>query len=270
MAAILGAFMQKFATAVAALAMLVSTSALAADMAVKAPPSAPVAPIYNWTGFYVGANAGYGWGGPGVSFDTPTFLPAGATPASLASDPHGFLGGFQAGYNYQWDRMVLGLETDLDYASIRSSQTVSLVPINIYTTSAEQKLNWLGTARARLGFLPSDRLLMYATGGLAYGRGTASSSNSVTLGGPPACAFFLGCGTGSTSGWLVGWTAGAGLEWAFTDRWAAKGEYLYYDIGSLSYSYVDSPAPAPTGLGFHASGSFRGSIVRVGLDYKLN
>lgn len=260
--------MQKLFLAGAVLiALTAAPAARAADIAM--PVKAPVmTKVYDWTGFYLGVNAGYGWGGPGVAFDTPFFLPAGATPTSLAANPHGFLGGVQAGYNYQAGRMVYGIETDIDYAGIRSSDTAVLVPIAIYTTTAEQKLDWFGTVRGRLGFLASDRLLMYATGGLAYGRGSASSTHSVTLGGPPACLFFAGCGSGSTSGWRAGWTAGGGLEWAFADKWSAKGEYLYYDLGSLSYSYLDSQ-PVP-GLVYHASASFRGSIVRVGLNYKFN
>ncbi len=108
--------MQKLLLAGAVLIALTGApAAYAADVAM--PVKAPVmTKVCDWTGFYLGANAGYGWGGPAISFATPAFLPAGATPTSLASNPHGFLGGIQAGYNYQSGRMVYGIETDIDYA----------------------------------------------------------------------------------------------------------------------------------------------------------
>jgi len=264
--------MQKILLAGAVLiALIAAPAARAADIAM--PVKAPVLmKVYDWTGFYVGANAGYGWGSQSIALSGSGALALaftdGRLPTSLASNPQGFLGGVQAGYNYQSGRMVFGVETDIAYADIRRSETVSLAPIPpvTYNTTGEQKLDWFGTLRARLGFLPSDRLLVYATGGLAYGHGSVSTDSVVVLGGN-ACAFFVGCGSGSSSGWLAGWTVGGGLEWAFADKWSAKGEYLYYDLGSLSYSYLDSQ---PVVGEYNASANFRGSIVRVGLNYKFN
>lgn len=265
--------MRSFLLAGAVFAALTAAPvARAADIGM--PVKAPVMmKVYDWTGFYVGANVGYGWGSEPINLSGTGAIPAaqftaGFLPTSLASDPRGFIGGIQAGYNYQSGHMVIGAETDIDYADIRRSETVILAPVPpvTYTTNGEQKLDWFGTLRARLGFLPSDRLLVYATGGLAYGHASASTNTVVTLAGN-ACAFFAGCGSGSASGWRAGWTAGGGLEWAFADKWSAKAEYLYYDLGSLSYSYPDSQ---PVSGAYNATIDFRGSIARVGLNYKFN
>lgn len=245
----------------------------AADMSAPVYKAPPPSALYSWTGFYVGGNVGYGWSNQAIALSGTgpieiAQFTAGFLPTSVASDPNGFLGGVQAGYNYQSGRFVFGAETDIDYADIHRSVTVSLAPIPpvTYVTTGGQKLDWFGTLRARLGFLPSDRLLIYATGGLAYGHGNASTNSVVLLGGN-ACGFFAGCGAGASSGWLAGWTAGGGLEWAFANQWSVKGEYLYYDIGRLSYFYPDSqPIPG----GYNASVNFRGNIVRVGLNYKFH
>lgn len=264
--------MNKPSLVICAAAALWAAPAMSADISTKAPvykaPAVVMPAAYNWSGFYVGGNIGYGWGNQATALSTTVVLPAGTFPSSIASDPHGVFGGVQAGYNYQSGRAVFGVETDIAYADIRRSDLFDgLFVAHTYTTTGEQKLDWFGTLRGRLGYLPSDRVLVYATGGLAYGHGSSSTNSVVILNGGNACGFFAGCGSGSASGWLAGWTAGAGLEWAFADKWRAKAEYLYYDIGSLSYSYPDV---IPAAGSYNASTNFRGSIVRIGLNYAFN
>jgi outer membrane immunogenic protein len=247
-----------------------SAPAVAADISAKAPvykaPAVVMPAAYRWSGFYVGANLGYGWGDQAIERSTTVVLPPGMFPTSLASDPRGVLGGIQAGYNYQSGPAVFGVETDIAYADISRSGTFagSFAGTN-FSAAGEQKLDWFGTLRGRIGYLPSDRWLVYATGGLAYGHGKSSTSSVVNAG--IGCGFFFGCGAGSASGWLAGWTAGAGLEWAFADRWRAKAEYLYYDLGSLSYSYPDT---FPGAGSYSASTNFRGNIFRLGVNYAFN
>jgi len=293
-----------WALASAMLAGSVGT-AFAADMPVKAPPP-PVAPVMTWTGFYVGLNAGGAWDnnhsvdtfgqpvsgftdgiGPGSFAATSAAAASGST--SFGNDGR-FIGGAQIGYNWQFGRAVAGFEADIDGLA-RRTETSSLnntvgpfnfagngEVINSTITNTRTTLNYLGTVRGRLGFLATPSFLLYATGGGAYGEGRASTSimqtnndcvlhpgNCIT---PNSAPFFS-----SSSSTRFGWTAGVGGEWMFAPNWSAKAEYLYYDLGSLTYNAALSTA----GLSFQAGGAavvnvqstakFNGSIARVGVNY---
>ncbi|MBS9478605.1 outer membrane protein [Ancylobacter radicis] len=180
------------AGAALAAALAASPLAMAADLAYPAPAAyAAPAPVFTWTGFYIGANAGYGWG-----------------EADWSDDTNGFLGGIQAGYNWQLGNgFVLGLETDLQATNIESPT---------------YQLDYFGTIRARAGFA-FDQALIYGTGGFAYGRGTYE------LGGL------------SNDQTQTGWTIGAGGEYAFAPNWTVKAEYLYLDLGKETYDTVGGP-----------------------------
>jgi outer membrane immunogenic protein len=291
-------------TTAALVALATVGSAGAADLPVKALPIAPAA-VYNWTGFYIGANAGYAWSNNdsvntvgAVSFINPAF-PAGAGAVanalavvgtnSLPVKTSGFIGGGQIGYNRQFDNnIVLGIEADIQGAAARGStsatKTTSLAPFGfagesyVSTATVTKQLDYLGTVRGRIGFLPTPRLLAYATGGLAYGGvSTRTSFNAVeSLGNPPYPPVLS---ASSFSGTRVGWTAGAGLEWLLAANWSAKAEYLYYDLGnsgasSLTLTQINLGAPggpAPWGAAGVQSSStrFNGNIVRVGVNYKF-
>lgn len=268
--------MRKLLLAAAALTAVVGTPALAADMAApvyKAPP--PPAPVFSWTGFYVGLNGGYGWGR-----DPVAFAPADAAaavyftgtgggppvPGSVTTNPGGGLFGGQVGYNYQWSNFVAGVEADFDGADIRGSGTLSTAVTGFapFTTSAQQKLTSLGTFRGRLG-LAADRALFYVTGGLAYGRTQLNTSIiTPTIGCGPAGL----CALASTTQWRGGWSAGAGGEYAFAPAWSARIEYLHYDLGSRSQSQFDPADAAPVPV-FNSSVRFQGNIVRGGINYRF-
>jgi outer membrane immunogenic protein len=182
----------------------------------------------------------------------------------------GFVGGGQFGYNYQFaPSMVAGFEADLSGASLRKTAavagTVSL-PSRVMTATANTDL--FGTVRARLGFTPTERLLTYVTGGLAYGNSSLSTGLSRPgSGGPTGCEGGANnCEKGSVSAFNVGWTLGAGAEWAFSNAWSVKAEYLYYDLGSISHLMAD---PNYVGTVFNASEPLRGNLVRVGLNYRF-
>lgn len=256
-------------------AISLSIPAFAADMPAAMPVKAPAAVVYNWTGFYLGGHASYGWSNSQVELspghpNAVQFFALGAVPPSLGTEPNGFLGGVQFGYNYQRGAVVYGIEADISYSNIRGSgsETRSPDPVNIIniTSDAEQKLDWFGTLRARLGLTQADRSLLYATGGLAAGHATLSTS--LTAAPPFSCATAI-CPSASTSKALVGWTAGAGAERAFANNWSAKIEYLYYDIGDISHSFVDARFPVGATFIFNAQADYRGHIVRVGLNYKF-
>jgi outer membrane immunogenic protein len=193
--------MKKILLASVGLIALGVASASAADIQRRAMPvKAPeiVTPIYNWTGPYIGIQAGGGWGHSDFS---------GTFPGS-ANTSGGLVGG-TLGYNWQINQMVVGLETDIAWSNIRGSSACGV------GFSCETKNNWLGTTRARLG-LAYDRFMPYVTGGFAYG-GLRGSVN----------------GVGSSSGTKGGWTVGGGLEAAISGPWTAKIEYLYVDLGNV-------------------------------------
>jgi len=219
-------------TALAALAFLASSfAAQAADIPppVYKGPRAVVA-YYNWTGFYAGLNAGYGFGSSNWS----------AVPTA-SNKPKGFLVGGTLGYNYQVGSWVFGIEGDFDWSNVKDSVTCA-VGVTCGTSN-----NWLATFRGRFGYA-FDRWLPYVTAGGAYGNVKAEVS---------VPAFGL---TASSSSNQFGWTFGAGLEYAFMGNWTGKIEYLYVDLGSFD----TGPAPIVNNV------NFKENIVRAGLNYKFS
>jgi outer membrane immunogenic protein len=289
----------------ALLTALSAGSSVAADLPSKKSPSVfvpPPPPI--WTGFYAGLNAGYAWDagssasstGYGIvnnlqaaaeqDFVTPSALSA---TGAAGTSGGGFIGGGQVGYNFQWgDNVVFGLETDFQGATIRGDGGFvgffSLPgpigqPSNVFSDVRHQKnLEWLGTVRGRLGYLVTPTLLAFATGGLAYGGVTASTSIGQAWGGPGNGGRLLTTGaTGYYSDTRVGWTVGGGLEWMFLPNWSAKVEYLYYDLGAAVWSsspaasfFVRRGAPLIDAIGVVSRTRFDGHIVRAGVNYHFN
>jgi outer membrane immunogenic protein len=254
----------------AAVAMLGIAPALAADMApryTKAPPPM-VAAVYSWTGFYIGGNVGYGWFDRNstlaetgtVAFFAPA-LAAGALPSVYGVNPRGWLAGVQAGYNWQAGMWVFGVEGDIQGADIKGTVALGtagipgFVPIG---SAATEKLDWFGTARGRVG-IAANTALFYVTGGLAYGHVSHAFATVA-----PGVAESAG---GADSQVDVGYTVGAGVEWAFNNNWSVKGEYLYMDLGNHTTTAVGitgTPVGATLGLRTHE----QYNIVRVGLNYK--
>jgi len=220
---------------VATLALLAaSLAASAAELPVKAPiykaPLRSVVSYYNWTGFYAGINAGYGFG-----TSTWSLLSTGDIK------PKGVVAGGTLGYNWQLGSFVYGLEGDFDRSGVKGSVTC------VVAVECETANSWLATVRGRLGYA-FDRWMPYITGGGAYGPIKASAS--VRPAGLNA----------STSKSQFGWTAGAGLEYAMFGNWSAKIEYLYVDLGSFDAGF----APIVNNV------SFKENIVRAGINYKFS
>jgi outer membrane immunogenic protein len=228
---------------------------------------------YTWTGFYLGGNGGYGWGSADTRFEP---LPDAVTfgdlePTTLRSvDPSGFIGGGQIGFNWQWNKwLVLGVEADFQGSDMEGSQTSSPI-IDIGGASegadtflrAHERTQWFGTARARIGFVPMCRLMIYATGGLAYGNIDYSSDTDFGNGTTYSSKF-------STT--KAGWTVGGGLEWALTHHWSLKAEYLYYDLGSESKTLPQLFDDVPSGNIFFVRNKFdtTANIVRGGVNFKF-
>jgi outer membrane immunogenic protein len=287
--------MRKAAVGIVAVAALIGTPVLAADMPVKAPP-APPSPVSSWTGFYVGANGGYGWRNVGAS-ESPTDPltqfpePGGQTlvnSASTSLDTKGWFGGVQAGYNWQFnDRWVAGLETDIDGANIKGSGSanVFMIALPIDTLTASQKVDWFGTTRARLGYLPANNLMIFATGGVAYGRVDESANVGIAPGfafGGQGFGFAIACSNptsfatptcfaGSQSRTSAGWTAGGGAEAQLSRNLTLKVEYLYVNLGSSSFNLPAAFVPpgfAPSIL--RASfGDAAFNLVRAGANWRF-
>jgi outer membrane immunogenic protein len=218
-------------TGIAALTLLAASySAQAADIprpVYKGVRS--VVAYYNWTGFYAGLNGGYGFGDS--SWTSPAVSP----------DPDGWLFGVTLGYNFQAGSFVWGIEGDFDWADVKGSTACGAF-------SCTTKNTWLSTIRGRLGYA-FDRWMPYITAGGAYGEVKASSTNPAAPGARDN---------------MFGWTAGAGVEYAFAGNWSTKLEYLYVDLGSFNCGVACAVGVTSNDV------SFKEHVVRAGLNYKFS
>lgn len=236
-------------------------SAYGADLPRRAPPPAyvPPAPIFTWTGFYIGVNAG---GAFRVhNFDDNVFIP-GVTPPLLfllANNNNRnnarFIGGGQAGINWQINQFVLGIEGDGQALVGNNNNNNNFFGFgnNVDNT------RFLGTVRGRAG-IAFDRFLIYGTGGVAFGTGPRIDNfNPILVGVSP---FFFN-NNNNRDNWLVGYAVGAGIEYAFFNNWSIKAEYLYTDIRRTDDN---------NNFFFHNNDLFRerNHIVRAGLNYRFN
>jgi outer membrane immunogenic protein len=204
-----------------------ATQAAAADLPRQMPVKAPayVAPYYNWSGFYLGINGGY-------AFGTSNWSGVG----NSSFNANGGLIGGTAGYNWQIGQAVVGLEGDGDWSGVSGSGNC--------TIGCQTSTNWLSTVRGRLGYA-ADRWLPFVTGGAAFGDIKQSVPGFT--------------GSDQTN---VGWTAGAGVEFAISGPWTAKLEYLYVDLGSANCG-------VSCGFSSGESASLKENIVRAGINYRF-
>lgn len=271
--------MKKFLLSSVALLGL-TVAAGAADLPRRAAPPmfAPV-PVFTWTGFYVGVNAGYAWADH--DRDDVYFFPPGSIVGSLGTtgtltladgrgNDDGFTAGGTIGFNYQMGSIVLGIEGDLNWADI--GRNAGVFPAGTYTfvgtpglafaapaatvVTDGNGIDWFGTIRARAG-VAFDRALIYATGGFAFGGG----GNNNGCGG-----LLLGC---NDDDWRGGWTAGGGIEYAFTNNLTAKLEALYVNLDRNNN--VGAVYNLPTNTLFLGNGRNDDdfTVVRVGVNYKF-
>lgn len=219
---------------VLASAIAAVTAANAADLPRRgAPPADYYAPppIFSWTGFYIGLNAGAALG----SY-------SGGSYQLYGNNPAGVIGGAQAGYNYQIaPNLIVGAEANIDGSSLSSSNSL---PFFGFAGSAQ--MNALVTVRGRVGYT-MDRAMFYVTGGLAVGSINAQINDQRGF------PFW-----GSSSAWQAGYTLGGGLEYALTNNVSAKVEYLYTSIGTNDY-FRYTQDYSRLGLDF--------STVRAGVNY---
>ena len=275
--------------------------ALVAVCAVAVAESATAQPA-NWTGFYVGGNAGHSWGRSDSSMPF-TDAASGATLNSIntTSNLNGLIGGVQAGYNWQANNFVLGFEADIQASAQRgltggacggggiTDATVNSAcvpghigdndPFNVaalpVTTTLDQKLEWFGTVRGRIGStMITPAFLPYVTGGFAYGRVSSTSRVSGTnifgFNGTDPSTLVPVSASFSSSETRIGWTVGGGFESALGGSWTGKIEYLYVDLGTVSGAF-STPIITTSGalLVSRFSSHITDNILRVGLNYKF-
>lgn len=257
----------------AAALLATGTASFAADLPypVKAEPVQVFVPAFSWTGFYLGGNAGYAWGESKATnvlfFDSTggVYTPGGLYAGNDLNygNMDGWVAGGQIGYNYQFsNNVVVGLEADFQWTGAEDSLSFYATPGGpYYQTSAD--LEWFGTVRARLGYA-FDRLLVYGTGGFAYGK-VSSSTTVMGLNGAGAPDITTAA-TGSHDNVNTGWTLGAGLEYAITDNWILRGEYLYVDLGDTNVTSYLAGAP---GSYVSAKADLTTNIVRAAISYKF-
>ena len=284
--------MKKLLIAGAALTALIGTPALAADMALKAPP--PPAPVLSWTGGYVGLNGGYGWG-RWNSNSIAAIFPDGVT-TNADPDVKGWFGGVTAGYNWQTSQQwVVGIEGDFDWSGERASDSASSTtsaltvgfpagvglcdahaPCTTTTTAAtnnEWRKEWFATLRARAGYLIEPTWLLYGTGGLAFAGAKFSTASTTTTtitdsigdivnpatsgpGSPVTTAAAF-----SQTRDVVGLAVGGGVEKQLSQFWSVKAEYLFMDFGTHTFL---------VGTGNDTSIRLIENVVRVGVNYHFN
>jgi outer membrane immunogenic protein len=226
-----------------AFALLGASQALAADLPQPAPiPKAPATyapPVFSWTGFYLGINGGYGFGQS--SWNNPVDGPTGNF------NTNGFLVGGTLGGNYQIGAFVIGVEGDGDWNNANGSTGFCNV------ASCTTKSDWLATVRARAGWA-WDRVLFYGTGGVAFGNVQAAAT-----------------GFPFASGTQTGWTAGAGIEFAFAPNWTARVEYLFVDLGNFTCppTSCDGGVSVVPAVPVSDTVKFNENIIRAGIDYKF-
>jgi outer membrane immunogenic protein len=280
--------MKKLATAITAIAFI-GTPALAADMAVKAPPSAP-APIPTWTGWYAGVNFGVSFGHVKTEFNTEpvtvSVAPASPIPGFGQSDisyPDGFIGGGQIGYNWQVSPIwVVGLEADIqgalekDHGTLSTSFSVPIGPPGNLTgsgvTDYQTKIDWFGTARGRIGYVWGDgAVLSYVTGGLAYGNVELDATTTVS-GTAPGPIPFSTTHAITHSELKVGWVVGFGTEGKLLiPGWTYKIESFYMDLGWGDPVDICTECSAATSGGLLTGrGHFTDAILRAGVNYQFH
>jgi outer membrane immunogenic protein len=226
----------------AAIAALGVTSAAAADLSrpvyTKAPP-APVA-AFDWTGFYIGANIGYGWANGDATTDG----------VSGSETLNGVLGGGQIGYNWQAGNWVFGIEADGQGTDQKASLSASALGL---TVTENDSIPWFVTVRGRIGYAIAPMYMIYATGGGAW---MDFKSNIGVTG--------LVTGAATTETTHGGWAAGAGIEGALSRNWSWKAEYLHVDTGTFN-----TTINLPLGLTAAANVRLTDDIGRFGINYRF-
>ena len=248
--------------AATSLSMYAAQSVSAADLGIKAPPPAPLLPT--WTGFYLGAHVGAGWGtvesdaNLGSAISALIGAPIGLNIPVASHSVNGFLGGVQGGYNWQTGIMVLGIEGDFTWSGM-DGNAPCIVIFNCHA-----KTDWMADITGRLGVVV-DKALIYIKGGVAWADNSYSLGNVITT---PGGSFALNGSAGDTQ---TGGLLGIGVEYAFMPNWSAKIEYNYIDFGktTLNFPIAITPAPGVAIPAVPATINQQINLVKAGVNYRF-
>jgi outer membrane immunogenic protein len=280
------------------IALMAGGPASAADVGIGGPPPA-YAPVNDWSGFYVGGHAGYGWGHDPFTSSVNSqqggfrgFSSVNVPPVTLTGiDPKGFVGGAHFGYNQQWGSWVGGLEVDISGTAMKAStantstgsissitqiasngvdQIVTTVTQPVTNTASQSdNFDLLGSARARLGGLVSPNLLFYGTGGLAWTRFVMNTIQTQNVGAAGGLSSSVTTAAVQSPVWMFGWVAGVGGEAKiYNSNWLFRVEYLHYDFGDRGGSAVTTTSDVTTST-VQTSGHLTADVVRAGISYKF-
>lgn len=230
-------------------------------------PAVANANPFTWTGFYVGGNAGVGFGGDtavtdrdGFNYYRNNFFTGEVTKAG---DDTLFTGGGQIGYNHAFDRLVVGIEADFSSFDFYARKTPATSAADWGSdTYVALDMNWLATVRGRLG-VAMDRWLLYGTAGIAFSDGEIRNHDFCNT--APPCGSGLIDAKGDID---TGWTVGGGAEFAWSPNWTVKAEYLFARFDSEDFS---GTARYPTSTAFYrfSADDTDFNIIRTGLNYKF-
>lgn len=245
--------MKKFLVPSIVLSTFAVSSAIAADLP-RAPQKAPVAPpviVYDWSGLYIGGHIGYGYAEADVTDRT---ILGGVTNLTSTQriESEGFLGGVQAGWNYQIGRFVLGGEVDYSFADIKGDATATIAGVDV---SRSSDVAWIATSTARFGYA-WDRVMVYSKLGAAFAQ--FDYTNSLVQGGVSVL-------NATASETRVGFTVGTGIEWMIAGGWSAKAEYNYMDFGRKSVDF----GAAADGTPINVDIDQRIQVIKAGVNYRF-
>jgi outer membrane immunogenic protein len=237
-----------FLLGITGLSFLAISPAPAADIVTRRPaPATVTAPAFNWTGFYVGLNAGYGWAEQDLTLN-------GAAAATFSARADGFVGGGQAGYNWQFSNVVFGIEADIQWANLDGDSNGGfLIGATPFGVVGAHTTDWFGTVRGRLG-LTWGNWLGYITGGWAYG---GTNGDAVVTG--PGVVLVTSDGRSRTDGWTIG----GGIESMFAPNWSARLEYLFIRFPGETATFLTGGGAVVTA----STNDFDAHVVRVGINY---
>jgi outer membrane immunogenic protein len=243
--------------------LLASTAAIVAGAGFSAPALAqPPAQTYNWTGCYVGAHVGAGWGSTDFSNPGPATPVAPLGQSFSTNSPGNFIGGGQVGCDYQFaSNWVVGLAGDFSFAGIdgQANDPFFAGKNGIDPLTVRSRTDFFGSAAARVGYAWNNSLL-YGKGGLAFSHNKYDVNNYF-------CVFFGGACFASVTDQQIGWTLGAGYEWAFARQWSLLIEYGHYGFASKTLTLNDPTHPtAPADITLKTSFD----VVKLGINYRFS
>jgi outer membrane immunogenic protein len=241
--------------------LLASTAAIVAGAAFTAPASArpPALAPFSWSGCYVGAHVGAGWGRTDFS-DPSGFLIAPVGQSVGTHSPVGFLGGGQLGCDYQFtSNWVVGLAGDFSFAGIDGQTNDPFFSGKIagQPLTLRSRTDFFGSVTGRVGYNWNNSLI-YGKGGVAWSHNKYEANNT-------NCLIFTACFS-SANDTQTGWTFGAGYEWAFAPRWSVMVEYDHYGFASKTLSFIDPAHPAGA-ANYGVKTSF--DVAKVGINYRF-